>query len=170
MAAVNPAPLNITLADSTNRSVKSMQTITDPSPTGNCRALIIGENNQRVGLLKRHLAEYFGEVDRLSDLGQLKSLAADSHSVIVVTDTSADVLNHDFFMNLRTLRPRARLLCLVERLSRDREKTIRSAGLLFLGSYDHFDNCYGSILQTALTRLDPIRRQYLQGPEERNLE
>ena len=146
-----------------------MQTITDPSPTGNCRALIIGENNQRVDLLKRHLAEYFSEVDLLSELGQLNSLAADSHSVIVVTDTAEDVLNHDFFMNLRTLRPRARLLCLVERLTRDSEKTIRSAGLLFLGSYDHFDNCYGSILQTALARLDPITRQYLQGPKERNL-
>jgi len=136
-----------------------MQTITDPSPTGNCRALIIGENNQRVSLLKRHLAEYFSEVDRLSELGQLNSLAADSHSVIVVTDTSADVLNHDFFMNLRILRPRARLLCLVDRLTRDSEKTIRSAGLLFLGSYDHFDNCYGSILQTALSQPDPTEHQ-----------
>ena len=31
-----------------------------------------------------------------------------------------------------------------------RPKLMRSAGLLFLGSYDHFDDCYGSVLQTAL--------------------
>ena len=146
-----------------------MQTKTDPSPIENCRALIIGENNHRVDLLKRHLAEYFDEVDLLSELGQLNSLAADSHSVIVVTDTSADVLNHDFFMNIRSFHPRARLLCLVDRITRQTEKAMRSAGLLFLGSYDHFDDCYGSILQTALARLDPITRQYLQGPKERNL-
>ena len=142
-----------------------MLTITDPSPIENCRALIIGENNHKVDLLKRHLAEYFSMVDLISELGQLNSLAADSHSVIVVTDTAADVLNHDFFMNLRSLNPRARLLCLVNRITRETEKAIRSVGLLFLGSYDHFDDCYDSILQTALARLDPITRQYLQGPK-----
>ena len=133
-----------------------MQTITDPSPIGNCRALIIGENNHRVDLLKRRLAEYFSEVDRLSELGQLNSLAADSHSVIVVTDTSEDILNHDFFINIRSLYPRAGLLCLVDRITRQTEKAMRSAGLLFLGSYDHFDDCYGSILQTALSQLNPV--------------
>ena len=146
-----------------------MLTITDPSPIENCRALIIGENNHKVDLLKRHLAEYFSMVDLISELGQLNSLTADSHSIIVVTDTSGDVLNHDFFMALRSLNPRARLLCLVNRITRETEKAIRSVGLLFLGSYDHFDDCYDSILQTALARLDPITRQYLQGPEERNL-
>lgn len=127
-----------------------MQTITDPPPMKNCRALIIGENSYKVDLLKRHLAEYFSKVDLLSDSGQLNLLTADSYSVIVVTDTAADVLNHDFFMNLRFLHPRARLLCLVDRVTRETEKALRSAGLLFLGSYDHFGDCYGSILQTAL--------------------
>ena len=146
-----------------------MATITDRSTKKNCRALIIGTENHKIDLLKRHLAEYFSEVALLTELGQLNSLAADRHSVIVVTDTSGDTLNHDFFMNLRSLHPRARLLCLFDRFNRQTEKVMRSAGLLFLGSYDHFDDCYGSILQTALARLDPITRQYLQGPKERNL-
>jgi len=136
-----------------------MQTITDPSPIKNCRALIIGENSYKVDLLKRHLAEYFSKVDLLSDSGQLNLLTADSYSVIVVTDTAADVLNHDFFMNLRSLHPRARLLCLVDRVTRETEKALRSAGLLFLGSYDHFGDCYGSILQTALWSLKTNKHQ-----------
>ena len=128
-----------------------MQTITDPSPIKNCSALIIGENSYKVDQLKRHLAKCFSKVDLLSDSGQFNLLTADSNSVIVVTDTSADVLNHVFFfMNLRSLHPRARLLCLVDRVTRETEKALRSAGLLFLGSYDHFGDCYGSILQTAL--------------------
>ena len=127
-----------------------MQKTTDPLPIKNGRALIIGKTNHKIDLLRGHLAEYFGKIDLLSDLGQLNSLTADSHSVVVVTDTLGDVLNYDFFVNLRSLHPRARLLCLVDRISRETEKAMRSAGLLFLGSYDHFDDCYGSVLQTAL--------------------
>ena len=112
--------------------------------------MIIGKTDHKIDLLKRHLAEYFSKVDLLSDSGQLNSLTADSHSVVVVTDTLGDVLDYDFFMNLRFLHPRARLLCLVDRISRETEKVMRSAGLLFLGSYEHFDACYGSVLQRAL--------------------
>jgi len=127
-----------------------MQKTTDPLPLANGRALIIGKGNHKVDLLKRHLAEYFAKIDLLSDPGQLNSLAAQSHSVVVVTDTLGDILNYEFFANLRSLHPRARLLCLVDHISRETEKAMRSAGLLFLGSYDHFDDCYDSVLQTAL--------------------
>jgi hypothetical protein len=127
-----------------------MQKTTGPLPQATGRALIIGKDNHKVDLLKRHLAEYFGTIDLLSDLGQLNSLTAHNHSVVVVTDTLGEVLNYDFFVNLRSLHPRARLVCLVDHISRETEKAMRSAGLLFLGSYDHFDDCYGSVLQTAL--------------------
>jgi len=146
-----------------------MQKIIEPSSKKEVKALIIGQSGSKVSQLRNHLAVYFNRVDLLSDLEQLSSLAADSHTIIVVTDTAGDVLNHDLFMNIRSLHPRARLLCLVDRITRQTEKAMRSAGLIFLGSYDHFDDCYGSILQTALARLDPITRQYLQGPKERNL-
>jgi hypothetical protein len=111
------------------------------------RALIIGKTDRRIDLLQYHLAEYFSEVDLISDLGHLNSLTADNLTVIVVTDTLGDGLNQDFFENLRSLYPRARLLCLFDRISRQTEKTMRSAGLLFLGSYEHFDDCYGSVLE-----------------------
>ena len=127
-----------------------MQKTPAPLPLATGRALIIGKSNHKVDRLKRRLAEYFGTIYLLSDPEQLNSLAADSHSVVVVTDTLGDVLSYDFFANLRSLHPRARLLCLVDRISREAEKAMRSAGLLFLGSYDHFDDCYGSVLQTAL--------------------
>jgi len=135
---------------SRNRRPKLMQKTSAPLPLATGRALIIGKNNHKVDRLKRRLAEYFGTIYLLSDPEQLNSLAADSHSVVVVTDTLGDVLDYDFFANLRSLSPRARLLCLVDRISREAEKAMRCAGLLFLGSYDHFDDCYGSVLQTAL--------------------
>ena len=121
----------------------------EPLP-GTCgRALIIGETDHRVDRVKQHLAEYFSRIDLLTDLGQLNSLTADNFTVIVVTDTLGDGLNQDFFVNLRSLHPRARLLCLFDRISRQTEKAMRSAGLLFLGSYEHFDDCYGSVLERA---------------------
>ena len=136
-----------------------MKKTTDPLPLSNGRALIIGKTNHKIDLLKSHLAEYFGTIDLLSDPGLLNSLTAHSQSVVVVTDTLEDVMNYDFFVNLRSLHPRARLLCLVDHISRETEKAMRSAGLLFLGSYDHFDDCYRSVLQTALRPLKVIKHQ-----------
>jgi len=143
-----------------------MPKITNPSPIKNGRALIIGKTDHKVDLLRHHLAEYFSKIDLLSDPGRLTSLTADSHSVIVVTDTVGDVLDYDFFMNLRSFHPRARLLCLVDHLSRETEKAMRSAGLLFLGSYDHFDDCYGSILQTAMRPQKVNKRHAHQPPDK----
>ena len=114
------------------------------------RALIIGKTDRRVELVKHHLADYFGKVELLTELEQLNSMTADNFTVIVVTDTFGDVLKPDFFVNLRSLHPRAGLLCLFDRISRQTEKDMRSAGLLFLGSYEHFDDCYGSVLERAL--------------------
>jgi len=114
------------------------------------RALIVGKTGHRIEMLQYHLAEYFGKIDLMSDLVQLNSLTDDNLAVIVVTDTLGDVLNQEFFVNLRSLHPRARLLCLFDRISRETEKAMRRAGLIFLGSYDHFDDCYGSVLQTVL--------------------
>ena len=143
-----------------------MQKTTDPLPITNGRALIIGKTNHKIDLLRGHLAEYFGKIDLLNDLGQLNSLTADSHSVVVVTDTLGDILNYEFFVNLRSLHPRARLLCLVDHISRETEKAMRSAGLLFLGSYDHFDDCYDSVLQTALRPQKVNKHQHYQSSNQ----
>jgi len=143
-----------------------MQKTIDPLPLVNGRALIIGKGNHKVDRLKRHLAEYFAKIDLLSDPAQLNSLAAQSHSVVVVTDTLGDILNYEFFVNLRSLHPRARLLCLVDHISRETEKAMRSAGLLFLGSYDHFDDCYDSVLQTALRPQKVNKHQHYQSSNQ----
>ena len=127
-----------------------MQQISDPAPVSNNRALVIGKAEHKVNRLKNLLADFFRGIDLLTDLRQLNSLAADNHSVIVITDTMEDVLTHDFLMTLRSFHPRAGLLCLVDRISRETEKAMRCAGLLFLGSYDHFEDCHGNVLQTAL--------------------
>ena len=127
-----------------------MQQISDPAPVSNNRALVIGKAEHKVNRLKNLLADFFRGIDLLTDLRQLNSLSADNPSVIVVTDTMEDVLRHDFLMTLRSLHPRAGLLCLADRISQETEKVMRCAGLLFLGSYDHFEDCYSNVMQTAL--------------------
>ena len=128
------------------------------------RVLIIGKTDRRVELLKHHLADYFGKVDLLTDLEQLNSLTADNFAVIVVTDTFGDVLKPDFFADIRSLHPRAGLLCLFDRISQQTEKDMRSAGLLFLGSYDHFEDCYGSVLERALRPQKTRQHQHPNKP------
>ena len=123
------------------------------------RALIIGAENQKVDRLKCHLAGYFSEIDLLTDPGQLCSPTAVSPAIIVVTDTLAGVLNQYFVRILRSVHPGARLLCLVDRISRESERALRAAGLLFLGSYEHFGACHTSILKSAVAKGDPSKNQ-----------
>jgi hypothetical protein len=42
------------------------------------------------------------------------------------------------------------LVCLVDQITPETEKAMRSAGLLFLGSYNQFSEYYRSILESAI--------------------
>ena len=140
----------------------------ESSPGTSKGALIIGKTDRRLELVKYHLADYFGEVELLADIAQLNSLTTDKFAIIVVTDTFGDVLKPDFFVNLRSLNPHAGLLCLFDRISRQTEKNMRGAGLLYLDSYEHFDDCYGSILERALWP-QKTRQHQLQPPSNKPL-
>ncbi|MBW2440758.1 MAG: hypothetical protein JRH12_09805 [Deltaproteobacteria bacterium] len=136
----------------------------EPSPNSKKRALIIGKTDPRVERIMYRLAEFFGGVELLTDPGRLKSEADDNIALIVATDTLGDGLNQHFFESLRSLHPRAGLLCLFDRTSRQIEKSMRSAGLLFLGSYEHFDDCYDSVLERAFRTQKAHRYQPCQNP------
>ena len=113
--------------------------------------LIFGRQNGRSAELKRILNPFFNKIYLAADLaGKENLLATDRFCVIVVTDSSDFPLNRDFFSNLRALYPRAMLICLVDTITRETERAMRSAGLLFLGSYRQFGERYASILETAL--------------------
>ena len=112
--------------------------------------LIMGNRNRRVQRLVRILSEYFNQVYRISDLSEMANLpSADPFCVIVVTDSIERPLNRAFFSDLRAYYPDARLVCVVDRITREMEIAMRSAGLLFLGSYNHFSKYCHDILQSA---------------------
>ena len=113
--------------------------------------LIFGGQNGRSAELKRILDQFFNKVYLAADLAEKKNLPpTERFSVIVVTNSGEVTLNRDFFSKLRALYPRAMLICLVDTITRETEKAMRSAGVLFLGSYRQFGERYAGILEAAL--------------------
>jgi len=122
---------------------------TERSKTEN--VLVLGKRTAKARELEQILAEYFCKVCLISDLAdKVKWLPNDEFNTIIVTDSIGAKLNNRLFSNLRILFPSARLLCLVDKIIPETEMTMRSAGLIFLGSYDHFSNNYKDILKSAV--------------------
>ena len=108
--------------------------------------LIFGGLNGKSAELKRILGRFFNKIYLAADLAEKENLPhAEGFSVIVVTNSGEVPLNRDFFSYLRALYPRAMLICLVDSITRETEKAMRSAGLIFLGSYRQ------GILEAALS-------------------
>ena len=113
--------------------------------------LIFGRQNGRSAELKRILDRFFNKVYLAADLAEKRNLPPTERlNVIVVTNPGEAPSNREFFSNLRTLYPRAMLICLVDTITRETEKAMRSAGLLFLGSHRQFGERYEGILEAAL--------------------
>jgi len=124
---------------------------TDYTPLQNGSVLMIGKRNKKIEELERRLAEYFKKIYLAVDLAEGVNLSpTDIYTMIVVTDSTGHPLNKDFFSNLRAHFSRSVLVCLVDEITPDTEKAMRGAGLLFLGSYDQFSECYRSILEAAI--------------------
>ena len=97
------------------------------------------------------MAEYFNEIYLIADLAEAMNLSpTDIYTMIVVTDFSGHPLNKDFFSDLRAHFSRSVLVCLVDQITQETEKAMRSAGLLFLGSYNQFSEQYRTILESAI--------------------
>ena len=97
------------------------------------------------------MAEYFKKIYLAADLAEGVNLSpTDIYAMIVVTDSTGHPLNKDFFSKLRADFSRSVLVCLVDQITQETEKAMRCAGLLFLGSYHQFSECYRSILEAAI--------------------
>ena len=119
--------------------------------------LIFGGLNGRSAELKRILGRFFNKIYLAADLAEKENLPhAEGFSVIVVTNSGEVPLNRDFFSYLRALYPRAMLICLVDTITRETEKAMRSAGLLFLGSHRQFGERYEGILEAALSSKESL--------------
>jgi hypothetical protein len=124
---------------------------TDFTQSQNGSVLIIGKRNRKIEELERRLAEYFNEIYLIADLAEAMNLSpTDIYTMIVVTDSAGHPLSKYFFSNLRAHFSSSVLVCLVDQITPETEKAMRSAGLLFLGSYNQFSEYYRSILESAI--------------------
>jgi len=124
---------------------------TDSTQSQNGSVLMIGKRNRKIEELERRLAKYFNTIHLVADLAEGVNLSpTDIYTMIVVTDSAGHPLNKDFFSKLRAGFSRSVLVCLVDQITQESEKAMRSAGLLFLGSYNQFSEYYRSILESAI--------------------
>ena len=87
------------------------------------------------------LSEYYQKIHLVSDLSGTGTgqLPVDQHfDLIAVTDSLEMKPDGDFLSCLRCLFPGAKILYLGDQIAPQTEMSLRAAGLIFLGSYDHF--------------------------------
>ena len=110
-------------------------------------ALLIAKWTEKINRVEAVLSEYFESIDRVSDLGGTGQLPLDFHfDLIVATDSLEIKPDGDFLACLRGQFPGAKFLYLADEIAPVTEMSLRSGGLIFLGSYDHFINCAHQIL------------------------
>ena len=113
---------------------------------GEC-ALILGGNSKRIASIKQSLRPHFQGVSTAADLlppsnGQVVGL-------IVVTDEIDPPPDNGFVRALRRFFPRAKVLGIFDHFDTDAEIAMRSAGIVFWGSYERFNAHSDQILQTV---------------------
>ena len=110
-------------------------------------ALLIAKRTEKINQIEAVLSGYFESIDRVSDLAGTGQLPLDFHfDLIVATDSLEIKPDGDFLACLRGQFPGAKFLYLADEIAPETEMSLRSGGLIFLGSYDHFINCAHQIL------------------------
>jgi hypothetical protein len=110
-------------------------------------ALLIAKRTEKINRIETVLSEYFESIDRVSDLAGTGQLPLDLHfDLIVATDSLEIKPDGDFLSCLRGQFPGAKFLYLADEIASETEMSLRSGGLIFLGSYDHFIHCSHQIL------------------------
>jgi Holliday junction resolvasome RuvABC ATP-dependent DNA helicase subunit len=113
--------------------------------------LIIAKRNKKTKKLAHLLVDFFNEIRLISVLEEIEMvISSNSFTAIVVTDSLGFELNRDILLNLKKRFSGAKILCLADKISQKKEAALRSAGPVFLGSYDHFFDFSEDILSAAI--------------------
>jgi len=102
------------------------------------KILVLGKKTAKIKKLKVLLTEHSPEVFISDSTDMSKLFLKNNYDFIVVTDSLGVNLNSDFVSGLKTFFPHAKVLCLIDRITPETERAIRGAGLIFLGTYEHF--------------------------------
>ena len=102
-------------------------------------ALLIAKRTEKTNAIKKLLADHFQKVNMVSDLTGTGQLPLDHYFDLILLTDSLDIKpDGDFISCLRSLFPGAKFLYLGDEIAPQTEMSLRAAGIIFLGSYDHF--------------------------------
>ena len=114
-------------------------------------ALVVGKRNAKVNNIVHILSKHFNEVNRIRELRPgVVAYPSDHISLIVITNLLDDRFDRKSVVNLRKYFPKAKIMGLFEKINEELEIRLRSVGLIFLGSYDSFNQYSSTILRSAL--------------------
>lgn len=114
-------------------------------------ALVVGKGEAKVNNIVKVLERYFANVIRTTELdGRFEIYSSNHFGLIVYTDTLNQEENKHFLVKVRSAFPHAKIIGLFDRIDRRFEICVRSTGLIFLGSFEHFNKHSGDILKSAL--------------------
>ncbi len=131
-----------------------MADVKNSKRSGNRSVLIIAKRNEKTKKLANLLVDFFNEIQFISVLEEIdRVISSNSFTAIVVTDSLGFELNKDILFNLKKRFPGAKILCLADKISQRKEAAVRSAGPVFLGSYDHFYEFSEDILSAAVASI-----------------
>ena len=115
------------------------------------RSLILGDERQPViKKLATVLEEYFSSVTAVSNVADERMFRQEpAPSLVVFTDTAT--YGKDIPFKLRGQLPKVGFVALFDRVEPETEQRLRSAGTLFLGSYDTFFAYSQAIVEPLLS-------------------
>jgi hypothetical protein len=111
-------------------------------------ALILGGTSPKIDSIRRAMAPYLGEVTVVNTLPPADHRK--NFSLIVVTDGVEPVPDREFVSDLRRDYPEAKVVGIFDTFDPEVEIVMRSAGIVFWGSYERFNTHCEKILQTVL--------------------
>jgi hypothetical protein len=114
---------------------------------GSKDVLLLGKKTKKVKDLERLLVEHPCRVQIASNLmDAFNQNNGEDIDFIIMTESLNHKIDEDLFSRLRVAFPKAKLLVLVDRITREMEVAMRSKGLVFLGSYRRFVQFYKEIV------------------------
>ena len=116
----------------------------------NRQALLVGRRSKKVKGVEEILKGYSLRVETIPGLDHfLDPSLREKIRLIVLTDSRGNKFDKECIRTLRHNFPRAKVLSLVGRIAPEMEMEMRSAGLVFLGSYEHFKRKSGDIIDSV---------------------
>ncbi len=117
----------------------------------NISALVLGIRTPEVINIVHILSKHFDDVNRIRELRPGVVAYPSSHiRLIVITDLPDNRFDREWVVNLRKYFPKAKIMGLFEKINEELEINLRGVGLVFLGSYDYFNQNSLNILRSAL--------------------